>query len=208
MTDYLFWQALGFIGGVGYASFFEWTLHKHVMHTNLKWFGYPFKAHAITHHGLFKSDYTYHLQHPDDRWTVPMAWWNAPVMWLLHVPFILLLQFWVAHPIFWGGLLAMIVYYACYEYIHWCMHVPKRRNVERSGIFFRLNGHHLLHHRYPHKNLNVVLPLADLFLGTLVPRSPVTFAQARGPNVPDVQPHVTESGLVESLTEKQAISRL
>ena len=28
------------------------------------------------------------------------------------------------------------------------MHLPKKRNLERSGIGYRLNGHHLLHHRY------------------------------------------------------------
>ena len=49
--------------------------------------------------------------------------------------------------------------------------------VERSGIFFLLNGHRLLH----------VVPLADLRLNTLVVRSKVCFAQARGEGVPDVQ---------------------
>jgi hypothetical protein len=56
--------------------------------------------------------------------------------------------------------------------------------------FFRLNGHHLLRHRYMGKNFNVVLPLADLLLGTLPLRSPIQFKQARGPSVPDVQPRV------------------
>jgi hypothetical protein len=70
------------------------------------------------------------------------------------------------------------------------MHLPRKRNVERSGIFFRLNGHHLLHHRYMRKVLKVVLPLADLLLGTLLLRSPLHFKQARGPAVPDVQPRV------------------
>jgi sterol desaturase/sphingolipid hydroxylase (fatty acid hydroxylase superfamily) len=68
------------------------------------------------------------------------------------------------------------------------MHLPKKRHMERSGIFFRLNGHHLLHHRYMGKNFNVVLPLADLCCRTLLLRSRVAFAQAQGPAVPDVQP--------------------
>ena len=38
------------------------------------------------------------------------------------------------------------------------------------------------------KNFNVVLPLADLCLGTLLLRSKVRFAQATGSTVPDVQP--------------------
>lgn len=196
MSEFFFWQAIGFIGGVVYSSFFEWTLHKYIMHTNLKWFSYPFQAHAVTHHGIFKSDHTYHLQEPKHRRTVPMAWWNGPVMILMHVPIIFGVQWIVGHGVLLGGLFAMACYYGTYEYLHWCMHVPKNRNVERSGIFFRLNGHHLLHHRYMGKNLNVVLPLADLFLGTLVPRSPISFAQARGPTIPNVQPHlgITQAG--------------
>jgi len=67
---------------------------------------------------------------------------------------------WTSHwGLLWGALPACIGYYAAYEYIHWCMHLPRKRYVERSGIFFRLNGHHLLHHRYMHKNFNVVFPL-------------------------------------------------
>jgi sterol desaturase/sphingolipid hydroxylase (fatty acid hydroxylase superfamily) len=87
-----------------------------------------------------------------------------------------------------GAALAFTSYYSVYEYLHWCMHLPRKRPVERSGIFFRLNGHHLLHHRYMHKNFNVVLPLADLLFGTLILRSKVAFAQVRGESVPNVQP--------------------
>ena len=67
--------------------------------------------------------------------------------------------------------------------------------MEKAGIFYRLNGHHLLHHRYMHRNFNVVLPLADLILGTLMVRSKVKFAQATGPQVPDVQPMGKEMAL-------------
>ena len=87
-----------------------------------------------------------------------------------------------------GAALAFAMYYGTYEYVHWCMHLPKARRVEKSWFFYRLNGHHLLHHRYMHKNFNVVFPLADLCLGTLILRSKTHFAQATGPSVPNVQP--------------------
>ena len=54
-----------------------------------------------------------------------------------------------------------------------------RRSDTWSVPGFRLNGHHLLHHRYMNKNFNVVLPLADLCLGTLLLRSKIAFAQAQ-----------------------------
>jgi hypothetical protein len=171
------------------SSFFEWTLHRFVMHRPVGSFDYPFKAHAVIHHQVFKADHTYHLINPSDRKTIPMAWWNGPVLTLIAslpvVPVALLLQnLWV-----WvGAASGTAIYYCIYEYIHWCMHLPKDRTVERSWLYRRLNGHHLLHHRYMHKNFNVVFPLADLCLGTLMIRSKTRFAQPTGPAVPDVQP--------------------
>ena len=185
---------MGFVPAVVFASFFEWTLHRFVMHRPLGRFRYPFEAHALVHHRVFRADETYHLIDPKDAKTIPMAWWNGPVLVLLGMlPFGAVS--WLVGQ--WGfvcvAALACASYYAAYESIHWCMHLPRQRHVERSGIFFRLNGHHLLHHRYMRKNFNVVLPLADLVLGTLLLRAPVHFKQARGPSVPDVQPR-TKSG--------------
>ena len=79
------------------------------------------------------------------------------------------------------------------------MHQPGGRSVERTGLFFRLNGHHLLHHRYMRKNFNVVLPLADLCLGTLLLRSKVRFAQATGATVPNVQPRDAASSVTRGV---------
>lgn len=185
----VFWVVVGFFAMIVVASFFEWTLHRYFMHKNVKWFSYPFKSHALVHHQLFKADHTYHVHKKEDEAEIPMAWWNGPaIIFGCCLPFIagsLILGHW------WmllGGFVSATLYYIAYEYMHFCMHKPRERSVERNGIFFRLNGHHLLHHRYMHKNFNVVLPLADALTGTLLVRSKVSFAQARGPRVPDVQP--------------------
>ncbi len=185
----LLWTACGFAGGVLFASFFEWALHRYVMHKPLGKFRYPFETHALVHHHIFKADHTYHLIHDRDKKTIPMAWWNGPALVLIGmVPAslaLLPLGRWDAAA---GTFIAFCGYYGAYEYMHWCMHLPKARRVEKSWVFYRLNGHHLLHHRYLHKNFNVVLPIADLFLGTLLLRSKISFPQARGRAVPDVQP--------------------
>jgi hypothetical protein len=196
ILGFLWWLAASFAVAVVFASFFEWTLHRYVMHRPLWKFRYPFETHALIHHHVFRADETYHLKHEKDKETIPMAWWNGPVLVLIGVIPFGTLAWVVGH---WGILVgssaACVGYFAAYEYMHWCMHLPKKRRVERSGIFFRLNGHHLLHHRYMHKNFNVVFPLADLLLGTLLLRSPVTFKQATGPSVPNVQPRESRSGL-------------
>ncbi len=186
---FLFWMTLGFVIAIIYSSFFEWTLHKRLMHRPFCSIVYPFRQHALTHHRIFKSDETYHLSEEKDKWTIPMAWWNGPVLIIVSsLPFVLVSLFAGLWGIITGAAIAITLYYLTYEYLHWCMHLPKNRHLEKSGIFFRLNGHHLLHHRYMNKNFNVVLPLADLCTRTLLLRSPVKFAQATGKSVPNVQP--------------------
>ena len=191
MSSFLFWAAIGVLGGTSVSSFFEWALHRFLMHRPLWVITYPFNRHALIHHHVFKSDHTYHLINEQDKKTIPMAWWNGPVLvFLCQLPFLIIAIISGKWGFLCGSTLACTIYYAAYEYMHWCMHLPRNRHVERSGIFFRLNGHHLLHHRYMHKNFNVVLPMADLCLGTLLLRSRVHFKQAQGPAVPNVQPKV------------------
>jgi hypothetical protein len=190
ITDFLFWAAVGALVAMVFSSFFEWGLHRYVMHRPLRWFRYPFRTHTLVHHRIFRADHTYHLTNEEDKHTIPMAWWNGPVLILLClIPFGLAAYSLGEWGLLVGSSLTFCAYYAAYEYLHWCMHLPRRRGVERSGLFFRLNGHHVLHHRYMHRNFNVVLPLADLFLGTLMVRSKIKFAQPVGPSIPDLQPH-------------------
>lgn len=192
MLTFSFWAGVGILAGIVWASFFEWALHRFLMHRSWRFFRYPFERHALVHHRIFKADATYHLLRDQDKHTIPMAWWNGPALVALcAAPFAMVAVVWGLWGLAAGSLAALVGYYVAYEYLHWCMHLPRQRIVERSGVFFRLNGHHLLHHRYPHKNFNVVLPLADLCLGTLLLRSKVRFAQAGGPSVPDVQPRLS-----------------
>ncbi len=184
-------------GAVVYTSFFEWTLHRFLMHKTPKigaWkFDYAFHAHTRVHHKVLGYDHTYHLPEGKNKMIIAMAWWNCPVLiFAAASPFILgSLLFgisWYA-PLIVG--LVALTYYGAYESFHWCMHlprVPRRKLIERSWVFFRLNGHHLLHHRYMHKNFNVILPLPDLCLGTLRLRAVTFFTQARSESLPDVQP--------------------
>lgn len=189
MTYFFFWVSLGFLAGVFFSSLFEWVLHRFVMHKPVGNFRYPFERHTLVHHQIFKADHSYHLRDEKDKKTIPMAWWNGPVLIMFGLlPFLAVSFFLQKWGLVCGAAIASTLYYTAYEYMHWCMHLPKKRHIERSGLFFRLNGHHLLHHRYMHKNFNVVLPLADLLLGTLLLRSRVCFNQAKGPSVPDVQP--------------------
>ena len=68
-----------------------------------------------------------------------------------------------------GALSALILYYFLYEYLHYCMHIPKGRWLEKTFWFKWLDSHHHMHHKRHFNNLNVVLPVADMLFGTLIP---------------------------------------
>lgn len=148
------------------SSFTEWLFHRYAFHTpkvNTR----MFKAHTLVHHQIYKGDETYRT-HDDHPKKVPMDWWALPAMLAAHLPVFLLIQWVTGIPSVWGGLAAVATYFTVYESIHWAMHVPRAANFLNHFRAFRfLDAHHHLHHRYMLSNLNVVLPLADLTLGTL-----------------------------------------
>ncbi|MFM2383888.1 MAG: hypothetical protein RIQ72_460 [Candidatus Parcubacteria bacterium] len=192
MTTFFLTLILGF---VFYASLIEWLLHRYVMHKPIFGFKYAYEAHAKVHHRVYKADGTYHEgdRQPPQKHLIPMAWWNSPVLVAIgSTPFFFISLAMGNWAIYLGIVLALGLYYAVYEYFHWCMHLPKKRRVTYTRPirwYFRLiNGHHLLHHKYMGKNFNVVLPIWDLLLGTLVRRAKVPFEQPRDPLLPDLQP--------------------
>ncbi len=179
-----------------YTSISEWLLHRYVMHRPVGNFRYAFEAHTMTHHRLMRADETYHLNDLERKNKIRMAWWNGPAIVAIGgIPFYLMAwgigaasAAWAGWTIALTGVVVFASYYVVYERLHWCMHLPKSRRLERWRVFHYLNGHHVLHHRYMDSNLNVVLPLADLMFGTLLLRSKKPFCQVRGPSVPDLQP--------------------
>jgi hypothetical protein len=192
MTTFFVTLVLGY---VFYASLIEWLLHRYVMHRSVGKFDYAYRAHALTHHKHYKADETYHEgdRQPSQKHLIHMAWWNGPVLTLLgSIPFLLISLATGIWPIWWGILLSLALYYVTYESFHWCMHLPKKRVLTYiwpiKGFFRRINGHHLLHHRYMGYNYNVVLPFWDWAFGTLILRAKTRFAQARDELLPDVQP--------------------
>ena len=180
---------LGALGLMVVASFLEWTVHRFLMHRPLGKFRYPYERHALIHHRIFQSDKTYHMINPKDIETVPMAWWNGPVLiCTFSSPFALISWLTGQWAVYFGAFFATVLYYIAYEYSHWCMHLPKDRQLEQLKVFRFLNRHHLLHHRFMKKNFNVVFPLADIVMGTYLAKAPVPFEQVTGPAVPNVQP--------------------
>jgi hypothetical protein len=167
VTIFYLAEAASFITLFFYASFFEWVLHRFLMHQPI--WSYPFRSHALIHHGIFRSGPTYFLLQHENLKKIRFAWWNAPLILSLHAPIVLWTQHLLQMNVFFGGMGALGFYYFLYEYLHFCMHVPKNRWLEKTVWFRWLDSHHHMHHKRHFNNLNVVLPLADLVFGTFLP---------------------------------------
>lgn len=167
------WQAHLMWGGIAFFiclflnSFIEWIVHKFVMHKSFPILRYGY-LHQTSHHAMFGSDATYHIQKEGDKKHVLFTWKEYVLFMgltpLVYVP----LEMLVKRPILAGCLLAVFVGLQMFNSFHWRFHVPQETWFQKTRFFLFLKEHHRLHHADMTKNFNVYfLPLADWMLGTL-----------------------------------------
>ena len=152
---------------------FEWIYHRYWLHR--PWLPpQMFTAHTLVHHQLCKHEDTFHVTEEEQEEALSFQWWGGPILVSLNcIPWaiVALLTRGTGYP-GWTVVATIgatiFVYYIAYEGLHHLMHKPAIPWIERAGFFRFIKNHHRLHHVYMGKNFNVVLPLADLFMGTLV----------------------------------------
>ena len=180
LTLFVLLLVLAFFIAVVQASFFEWCFHRYWLHR--PWLPKDvFTAHTLVHHQLCKFDDTFEVTEEEQHEALHFQWWGGPFLILLNmIPWV-----GVGIGLGWLGLklpvMAMTItgasafglYYAGYEGFHYLMHKPSIPFLERRRFFQFLKRHHRIHHVHMDRNLNVLLPLADFMLGTLVLEAPV-----------------------------------
>lgn len=144
-----------------YCSFMEYFVHRVGMHTQWisKW---SFKRHAIQHHSQRRSLKTFYSP---DKYII----WDSsaiPLLWLIHAPL-----YWGVGKLFgfWAGVGVAIGagwYVGFYEVLHFHIHTPRNQWFQRTRLFQWWCEYHRIHHHQARLNYNVILPIADLVLGT------------------------------------------
>jgi hypothetical protein len=161
------------------SSFFEWAFHRFWLHR--PWLPKDcFTTHTLIHHQLCKFDDTFHVTEEEQEEALHFQWWGGPFLVSLNIiPWVLAcwglsaLGAQLPYVVFLVGFsITALAYYAGYELFHYFMHKPQIDFVERSRWFRFLKKHHQIHHFHMNRNLNVLFPLADLVLGTLVTTMP------------------------------------
>jgi hypothetical protein len=190
------------------ASYFEWVYHRYWLHR--PWLPpQMFTAHTLIHHQLCQQGDTFRVVEEEQEEALTFQWWGGPLLVGLNVlPWIAvswgLWALGVALPYLAWSLtigLTIFAYYLAYEGFHLLMHKPRIGWLERTAPFRFLERHHRLHHVRMGTNFNVVLPLADLTLGTLLLRDPKP-ARLTGPGPRIVARRHTRFG--RSLREREA----
>ena len=132
---------LGFV----FASFVEWGIHKYLFHGLGKKKDSIFAFHLREHHRNCLRN-----NNKDGRYTFREF---LGILFLLFITFPLFLL----SPQFYGGL---VVYGVLFLFVHKIVHT----NVELGRKYFSWHWDH--HMKYPHYNMNVVVPIADYILKT------------------------------------------
>jgi hypothetical protein len=162
------------------SSFFEWAFHRYWLHR--PWLPKDcFTTHTLIHHQLCKFDDTFEVVEHEQEEALHFQWWGGPFLVSLNIiPWVLAAWGLAALgvklpylPFLISFSVAAALYYVGYESLHYFMHKPRVAFIERSRWFQFLKKHHRIHHVYMNRNLNVLVPLADLVLGTLVTKAPV-----------------------------------
>jgi len=161
-------------------SFVEWWVHRTIMHRRslpafiyrlVPYFEAAFRNHAVLHHAVFYKTYDHE---PDQhgrllnlRFHVSDLVSSNLFVAPLHVVYLLI------EPVGSLALASMItIYMFTWNALHVEMHIPSNRWWFHHRVFRFLNRHHYLHHVYPGRNFNVVLPLADYLVGTVARPDP------------------------------------
>jgi sterol desaturase/sphingolipid hydroxylase (fatty acid hydroxylase superfamily) len=147
---------LGFIVGILYWSFFEYGMHRYIYHIK-------FKSPRV--HKFWMSFHLYHHGNLEDKGVL-----NANYLFLLPMAFINILilspLIIISSYLFVSSVLALILSYIFYEWVHYSIHTNPFKN---KYIQFISKYHLYHHHKKPNKNFGNTTTLWDKLLNTYDP---------------------------------------
>jgi sterol desaturase/sphingolipid hydroxylase (fatty acid hydroxylase superfamily) len=162
----LAWTLVGFFATLLYGSFAEWLVHRFLMHRNTSVSRRPFALHALLHHRLFGAGASYVSGDPAAQSHIIFPPRDSAALLLAHTLLLIALASLTSTPVAIGGVAAIAFYLLAMNGLHFCFHVRRRRFFERHAWFRWLAAYHRIHHLRQGSNMNLVIPIADLVLGT------------------------------------------
>jgi hypothetical protein len=151
------------------SNFFEWRVHKHVLHRRRWPLQVIYDKHTPMHHMIYiEEDMALRSTREFRLVLIPAAGVLGIVVAAAPVAFAVA-RLWSASA-GWLFLVTASLYMVTYEVLHLCYHAPKDSFIGRRKIIAILRAHHARHHdpRLMQKwNFNVTVPLFDWIMGTI-----------------------------------------
>lgn len=152
------------------ANFFEWLLHRYVMHR--PWNFAPFRAiyqrHTLMHHQFFTDEEMRFAGSHDFRVTFfpPYA---LVTFLMMSVPMALVAGWLFTPNVGWLLIATTTTMYLLYEFMHACCHIDENWFVRNMPFVNTIRRHHTAHHNQSimmERNMNLTFPIMDWLFGT------------------------------------------
>lgn len=153
------------------ANYFEWQVHRDVLHKRRWPVEVIYDKHTPMHHMIYVED-DMALRHVDELRLILIPAMGVLGIVLATAPVAIAVAYLWSAAAGWLFLLTASLFMVSYEVLHLCYHAPQHSRIGRLWIIERLRAHHARHHdprlmqRY---NFNVTIPLFDRLLGTMAP---------------------------------------
>lgn len=164
------WEWLAVPAVFLFCNFFEWFLHRHIMHRpqKNKLLRAVYTRHTLMHHQFFTDEEMRFDGSRDWRVTFfpPYA---LAVFILMTIPGALLLGWIFSANVGWLTMCTTTSMYMIYEFMHFCCHVDENAFVRNMPLVNTLRRHHTAHHNQSimmERNMNLTFPIMDWLFGT------------------------------------------
>ena len=153
-----------------FCNFFEWWLHRYVMHRPSKnpLFRAIYNRHTLMHHQFFTDQEMRFADHMDYRVTFfpPYA---LATFTLMSIPGAFVLGWLFSPNVGWLFITTTTSVYLIYEFMHFCCHVEDNWFVRHMPFVNTIRRHHEAHHNQSimmERNMNLTFPIMDWLFGT------------------------------------------
>lgn len=155
-----------------FANWFEWRVHKHVLHRRRWPVQIIYDRHTPMHHMVYVEEDMEVRSWRELRLVLIPAFGVVTVV-AVTAPFAAAVAWLWSANAGWLFLVSASLYMVSYEVFHLAYHLPRTTFIGRMWLVKKLRAHHARHHdprlmqRY---NFNVTVPLFDWLLGTTAPK--------------------------------------
>jgi hypothetical protein len=150
------------------TNFFEWALHRYLLHRPVPGFMGIYKRHTLAHHQFFTNSEPTIDDARDFRITFFPPYAFTTFICMSAAGAGLLSLIWSANA-GWLLICTTAAVYLNYEFFHWGCHVKDDRIVRHIPFMNTIRRHHIAHHNpaiMMGMNMNLTYPIADWLFGT------------------------------------------